>query len=55
MLYTGQCHLALGKVGKARLCFEYVLEQTTQDELHEQARVYLDTLAHMMEQQGPED
>jgi type III secretion system low calcium response chaperone LcrH/SycD len=54
MLYTGQCHLALGKVGKARLCFEYVLDQATQDDLREQARVYLDTLGHI-EQDCSED
>lgn len=54
MLYTGQCHLALGKVGKARLCFEYVLEQATENDLREQAKVYLDTLAHM-EQHCSED
>jgi type III secretion system low calcium response chaperone LcrH/SycD len=47
MLYTGQCQLALGKIGKARLCFEYVLEQATENDLHEQAQVYLDTLSHI--------
>ena len=47
MLYTGQCHLALGKVGKARLCFEYVLEQATEDDLRKQAQVYLDTLSQI--------
>lgn len=47
MLYTGQCHLALGKIGKARLCFEYVLEQATEDDLREQAQVYLDTLSQI--------
>jgi hypothetical protein len=39
--------LALGKIGKARLCFEYVLEQATENDLHEQAQVYLDTLSHI--------
>jgi len=47
MLYTGQCQLALGRIGKARLCFEYVLEQSGEDSLRQQARVYLDTLASM--------
>lgn len=47
MFYTGQCHLALGKVGKARLCFEYVLEQTSEDDLRKQAQVYLDTLSQI--------
>jgi type III secretion system low calcium response chaperone LcrH/SycD len=47
MFYSGQCQLALGKIGKARLCFEYVLEQATEEDLRKQARVYLDTLAHI--------
>lgn len=47
MHYTGQCQLALGKIGKARLCFEYVLEQATQDDLRKQAQVYLDTLSQI--------
>ncbi|WP_030127908.1 type III secretion system translocator chaperone SicA [Pseudomonas sp. QTF5] len=47
MFYTGQCQLALGKVGKARLCFECVIEQTTEADLRAQAQVYLDTLDHL--------
>ncbi|MCW8277091.1 type III secretion system translocator chaperone SicA [Pseudomonas sp. PCH199] len=47
MFYTGQCQLALGRIGKARLCFEYVLEQATEDDLRKQARVYLDTLSQI--------
>ena len=47
MLYTGQCQLALGKVGKARLCFEYVLEQALEDDLRKQAQVYLDALSRI--------
>jgi len=47
MFYTGQCHLALGKVGKARLCFEYVLEQASEEDLRKQAQVYLDTLSQI--------
>ncbi|BCX66969.1 type III secretion system translocator chaperone SicA [Pseudomonas izuensis] len=47
MFYTGQCQLALGRIAKARLCFEYVLEQATEDELRKQAGVYLDTLSQM--------
>lgn len=54
MFYTGQCQLALGRVGKARLCFEYVLEQAAQEDLRDQARVYLDTLGQM-EQHCSED
>jgi type III secretion system low calcium response chaperone LcrH/SycD len=47
MLHTGQCHLVLGKIGKARLCFECVLEHATQKDLREQAQVYLDTLSQI--------
>lgn len=47
MFYTGQCHLALGKVAKARLCFEHVLEQASEDDLRKQAQVYLDTLSQI--------
>jgi hypothetical protein len=47
MFYSGQCQLALGKIGKARLCFGYVLEQATEEDLRKQAQVYLDTLAHI--------
>ncbi|WP_318011753.1 type III secretion system translocator chaperone SicA [Pseudomonas sp. REP124] len=47
MFYSGQCQLALGRIGKARLCFEYALEHATQDDLREQARVYLESLSHM--------
>jgi hypothetical protein len=54
MFYTGQCQLALGKIGKARLCFEYVLERASQDDLRQQAKVYLDTLGHM-EKHSSED
>lgn len=49
MLYTGQCQLALGKIGKARSCFQYVLEQAPQEDLRQQAQVYLDTLAPIEE------
>lgn len=47
MFYTGQCQLALGKPGKARLCFEYVIEHSTEDDLRKQAQVYLDTVGRM--------
>lgn len=47
MLYTGQCHLALGKVGKAKLCFEYVLERVQDLGMREQAEAYLDMLRHI--------
>lgn len=45
MLYTGQCHLALGRAGKARLCFEYVLESVQEPALREQASAYLSVLS----------
>lgn len=47
MFYTGQCQLALGKAGKAKLCFEYVIKHVQEDDLCQQARVYLDALAHI--------
>lgn len=45
MLYTGQCHLALGRAGKAKLCFEYVLERVQEPALREQASAYLSVLS----------
>ncbi|PMY64802.1 MULTISPECIES: type III secretion system translocator chaperone SicA [Pseudomonas] len=45
MLYTGQCQLALGKVGKAKLCFEYVVERVQESGMRAQARAYLDALS----------
>ncbi len=47
MFYSGQCQLALGKAGKAKLCFEYVLAHVEDDELRQQARVYVDTLSQI--------
>lgn len=54
MFYSGQCQLALGKAGKAKLCFEYVFAHVEDDELRKQARVYLDTLSQI-ESDSPED
>ena len=45
MVYTGQCHLALGRPGKAKLCFEYAVESLTDAALKAQAQAYLDVLA----------
>ncbi|TKK37737.1 CesD/SycD/LcrH family type III secretion system chaperone [Pseudomonas fluorescens] len=45
MLYTGQCQLALGKAGKAKLCFEYVMDRVQDQSLREQAQAYLDALS----------
>ncbi|WP_160105137.1 type III secretion system translocator chaperone SicA [Pseudomonas izuensis] len=47
MFYSGQCQLALGKIAKARLCFEYVLEHASEEDLRKQAHVYLDTLSQI--------
>lgn len=44
MLYTGQCQLALGKAGKAKLCFEYVIEHVQEPGMREQAQAYLNAL-----------
>ena len=44
MLYTGQCQLALGKAGKAKLCFEYVIERVQEPGMREQAQAYLNAL-----------
>ncbi|AZC90109.1 type III secretion system translocator chaperone SicA [Pseudomonas carnis] len=47
MLYTGQCQLALGKAGKAKLCFEYVIEHVQELGMREQAQAYLDALINV--------
>lgn len=47
MFYTGQCHLALGKPGKAKLCFEYAVESLQQEDLRAQASAYLLALKHV--------
>lgn len=45
MYGSGQCQLALGRIAKARSCFESVLAQAGEEDLRRQAKVYLDTLA----------
>ncbi|MGE8059040.1 type III secretion system translocator chaperone SicA [Pseudomonas sp. NPDC089547] len=45
MLYTGQCQLALGKAGKAKLCFEYVIERVQEPGMRQQAQAYLAALS----------
>lgn len=45
MFYTGQCHLALGKAGKAKLCFEYVLARVQEPEMLQRAQSYLEALS----------
>lgn len=47
MFYSGQCQLALGKAGKARACFECVLEQVAEPALRKHAQAYLDALARV--------
>jgi type III secretion system low calcium response chaperone LcrH/SycD len=47
MLHMGQCHLALGRLGKARLCFEYAAESLRQPDLREQAQAYLRVMAQV--------
>ena len=47
MLYTGQCQLALGKAGKAKVCFEYVIERVQEPGLRERAQAYLNALSNV--------
>jgi type III secretion system low calcium response chaperone LcrH/SycD len=47
MFYSGQCHLALGRPGKAKLCFEYAVESLDDDALRARAQAYLDVLSHI--------
>lgn len=47
MFYSGQCNLALGKPGKARLCFEYAVASLDDPALRAQAQAYLDVLSHV--------
>lgn len=47
MLYTGQCHLALGRAGKAKVCFEYVIECVQEPAMRQQAQAYLNALKHV--------
>jgi type III secretion system low calcium response chaperone LcrH/SycD len=55
MLYTGQCQLALGRAGKAKLCFEYVLQYVTDPDMCSQAQGYLDALTHIETDHSEED
>ncbi|KML40114.1 hypothetical protein VL15_38295 [Burkholderia cepacia] len=45
VFHAGQCHLSLGKVGKARQYFEMVAMQCRDQSLRDQAQAYLDALA----------
>ncbi|MBH3427333.1 type III secretion system translocator chaperone SicA [Pseudomonas alkylphenolica] len=44
LFHSGQCQLALGKPGKARLCFEYVLKDSDDPQLKTQAQAGLEAL-----------
>lgn len=44
LFHSGQCQLALGKPGKARLCFEYVLRDSGDPQLKTQAQAGLEAL-----------
>lgn len=54
MLYAGQCQLALGKAGKAKLCFEHVIERVEDRGMREQAQAYLDALSKIEVDQSEE-
>lgn len=47
MFHSGQCHLALGRAGKAKLCFEYVVAAIDDANLRHQAQAYLDVMSHI--------
>lgn len=47
MLYSGQCQLALGKAGKAKACFEGVLENSECEDLCGQASAWLAALVQI--------
>lgn len=44
IFYSGQCHLALRHIGKAKQYFSTVAEQTTQAELKAKAQAYLEAI-----------
>lgn len=45
LFHAGQCHLALGRRGMARGCFEDVLSRCRDEEMAERARIYLKLIA----------
>ncbi|MCE5982742.1 SycD/LcrH family type III secretion system chaperone [Pseudomonas sp. LF19] len=51
LFHSGQCQLAAGKPGKARLCFEYVLKDSDAPQLKAQAQAGLDALAVLRTQE----
>ncbi|SDD38512.1 type III secretion low calcium response chaperone LcrH/SycD [Cupriavidus sp. YR651] len=46
MLFSGQCQLAMGKVGRARMCFRQVIKSSTEPSLRSLAQAHLDALAN---------
>ncbi|AZE72356.1 Type III secretion chaperone protein for YopD (SycD) [Pseudomonas synxantha] len=54
MLHAGQCQLALRRVGKARRCFELVIERGTA-ELCAKAQSYLDAMRQAADASANED
>lgn len=58
MLYAGQCNLLLHRRGKARRCFQIVIDENVNDRLHQQAQTYLDAFQRAPASPGtnhPED
>ncbi|WP_197703076.1 SycD/LcrH family type III secretion system chaperone [Stenotrophomonas maltophilia] len=45
LFHAGQCHLALGRRGMARGCFEDVLSRCRDEEMADRARTYLELIA----------
>lgn len=44
MLYAGECNLLLRRLGKAKRCFESVLESSAEHRLKAKAQAYLDAI-----------
>jgi type III secretion system low calcium response chaperone LcrH/SycD len=49
MLYAGQCNLLLARKGKAKQCFEMVIEHSTDEALKTCAAVYLEGMVQASE------
>lgn len=45
VFFSGQCQLMMRKLGKARQCFELVLQQSEDELLKTKARAYLDVIS----------
>ncbi|NIJ70772.1 SycD/LcrH family type III secretion system chaperone [Xanthomonas sp. 60] len=55
MFHVGQCHLALGRVRKARECFQSVAERAAGSELGGRAEAYLQAMRHQADEVSEED